>query len=92
MTRIIDADEKGTLHLSAELLGTRPHARYEVALADGQVVLKPLAVPEADTRPLWQRLTPSERIADLRRWVAEQRPSAPSLSDEALRRENLYED
>jgi hypothetical protein len=92
MTRIIDADDQGTLHLTAELLGTRPHARYAVDLAADQVVLRPLTSPEADVRPLWERLTPSERIEDLRRWAAQSRPKAPSLPDEALRRENMYEE
>jgi hypothetical protein len=92
MTRTVDADEQGAIHLSAELSGATPHARYEVVLDDGKVVLRLLDPSKAGTRPLWERLTPAERIENLRQWLATLPPSEVSLSDEALRRENLYED
>jgi hypothetical protein len=35
--------------------------------------------------------TPEEVVASILEWANEPRPPAPSLSNEALRRENLYE-
>jgi len=46
------------------------------------------AIPKEE--PLWKRATPSELKQAIREWVDEERPSAPPLSEDALRRESLY--
>ncbi len=47
-------------------------------------------VPQMD-EPLWKRATPEELKQAIREWANQERPPAPPLPDEALRRENLYE-
>jgi hypothetical protein len=93
MTRIVEADEKGAVHLDREMLGSKPGMQYVVARSGDQVVLKPVVEDATQEKPLWEILTPAERAADflemVRKW--ESMPGGPSLSDEALRRENMYD-
>lgn len=93
MTRIVEADEQGTVHLDQEMLGSRPGTQYVVDFSADQVVLKPVLKIETTTKPLWEILTPAERAADFRKLVREWQklPGGPSLSDEVLRRENMYD-
>jgi hypothetical protein len=42
MTRFVEADEKGAVHLDREMLGSRPGTKYSVDLSADQVVLKPV--------------------------------------------------
>ena len=93
MTRIVEADETGAIHLDREMLGSRPGTKYTVDLSADQVVLKPIAQPETFQRSFWETLTPQERAADFLKVVSEWKnlPGGPSLSDEALRRENMYD-
>jgi hypothetical protein len=46
---------------------------------------------QAPHRPARQSLTPKERAKQFHEWANQERPPAPSLSDELLRREHLYE-
>jgi hypothetical protein len=93
MTRIIEADEQGTVHLDREILGSKPGMQYTLAIAGDQVVLRPISEKERHEKPLWETQTPQQRAADFLEMVRkfEKMPGGPSLSDEALRRENMYD-
>jgi hypothetical protein len=93
VTRIVEADEQGAVHLDREMLGSRPGTKYTVDLSADQVVLKPVPSAGTSEKPLWERLTPQQRAADFLNLVREWRklPGGPSLSNEALRRENMYD-
>ena len=90
MNRVVEADENGSIYLPREVSHSNPNARYAVehAAAD-QIVLRRLK----DQKPLWETATPGQRVEHFRRWTEELRmyPTSPSLSDESLRRENIYE-
>ena len=87
MNCIIEADEFGTIHLAGDLVGAGPNSRFELYRSGPQIVLRPVS----DERPLWERLSPEERAKDFLDWVGQQQPAPIHLSDEDLRRENLYE-
>ena len=93
MTRIVEADEKGAVHLDRELLGSKPGAQYIVNSSADQVVLRPVAESATKTMRQWNDRTPAERAAQFEEILREFRelPGGPSLSDEALRRENMYD-
>lgn len=44
-----------------------------------------------DDAPLWKRATPEELKRAIHAWAEEERPPMPVLTNEALRRENLYD-
>jgi len=50
-----------------------------------------ILTPEDDVAAHRGAMTPEERDRDFREWANKPRPPAPSLSDEALRRENIYD-
>lgn len=93
MTRIVEADDQGTVHLDREMLGSKPGMQYIVAHSGDHVMLKPLVEEVKKEKPLYEILTPQERAAEFLQWVRslERMPGGPSLSDEALRRENMYD-
>lgn len=91
MTRFVEVDEKGAVHLDREMLGSRPVTRYSVDLLADQVVLKPVAQDDPAQKPLWETLTPEERADEFLQWARRQPPSEVHLTDEQLRRENLYD-
>lgn len=93
MTRIVEADEKGAVHLDGELLGSKPGAQFIVHSSADQVVLRPLADSAGTSKRQWNGMTPAERAAQFEEILREFRklPGGPSLSDEALRRENIYD-
>lgn len=91
MTRIVEADETGAVHLDREMLGSRPGTKYTVDLSADQVVLKPVAIGETAQKRLWEILTPEERAEEFLQWARRQPPSEVHLTDEQLRRENLYD-
>jgi hypothetical protein len=84
----LETNDDGGLHLPPELIGgARPHAKFELDGFGGIWLLRP-----ADRQqPFWQRATPQQRVEAFRRWVDSPRPPAPDLTDESLRRENLYD-
>lgn len=41
--------------------------------------------------PLWQSLTPIERAREFQEWVSQLPKNSPSLSDEAVSRDSIYE-
>lgn len=91
MMRIVEADEKGAVHLDHEMLGSRPGMKYTVDLSADRVVLKPVETSEPPQKRLWESLTPKERAEEFLQWARRQPPSEVHLTDEQLRRENIYD-
>lgn len=89
--RVIEADASSAIHLEGDSLGVRPHSRFELE-QDGQtLILRPIENGAGDQRPLWERLSPQERAEEFLDWVRRQPPSDVHLTDEQLRRENIYD-
>ena len=42
--------------------------------------------------PLWQRVTPTERAREFREWVSQLPKNSPSLPNEAISRDSIYEE
>ncbi|MDY0168379.1 MAG: hypothetical protein RBS80_17655 [Thermoguttaceae bacterium] len=84
----LETSEDGGLHLPPELIGgVQPHARFELEIVGNMLLLRP-----ADQgQPLWRQGTAQQRVEAFQRWANAPRPAAPDLSDEFLRRENLYD-
>ena len=85
---ILETNDDGGLRLPPELIGgVRPHTRFELEVLGDILLLRP-----ADKeRPFWRQATPQQRAEAFQRWAAAPRPPAPDLTDESLRRENLYD-
>ena len=88
MSTVIVATPRGDLILPAELLpsGGR-QGRFRGASFAGQL----LVTPEPDAAERRSAMTPEERAREFREWASRPRPHAPGLSDEAVRRENIYD-
>ena len=84
----VETSDDGGLHLPAELLGAvRPHAKFELQVLGGNLLLRPV---ERDA--LFRRgATPEERTVAFRHWAARPGPPAPDVPDESLRCEDLYD-
>ena len=84
----VETSDDGALHLPPELIGgIRPHVKFDLEVLGDVLVLRP-----ADKgRPFWQQATSQQRVEAFRHWVESPRPPAPDLTDESLRRENLYD-
>ena len=93
MKQVVEADARSEIRLEGNLMGVRPHTRYELEQEGQTLILRPVNPdnPSADTLPLWQRLSPQERAEEFLNWVGRQPPSEVHLTDEQLRRENLYD-
>jgi hypothetical protein len=90
MSHIVEADDQGSVLLSSELLKSKPHARYEVKVRSGEILLRPLI----KYPPGWEELTPQQRVERLKASLAKLPGPSPSdvhLTDEQLRRENIYD-
>ena len=88
MAQIVETDESGELHLTAEQLpGVAPHTRYVLEVQGDVVMLKPV---KDGKLPFWATATTEERLQKLQEWFASH-PPGPVLPDEALRRENMYD-
>lgn len=88
MSTILVATPAGDLVLPADLLPEAARSgRFLVEARTGSLVVSP--VDELAARRA--TMTPQERVRDLREWVSQPRPPAPSLPDECLRRENIYD-
>jgi len=86
MSQIIKPDKEGALHLSSELLGPTPHARYIIERSGEVIVLRPLT----DVSSFWATTSPEERAAAFRQWAVSHE-GGPNLPDEALSRESIYD-
>jgi hypothetical protein len=89
MSHVIEVDETGAIVLPRELVHSDPRSRYSVEVTESQIVLKPVDEHE----PFWKRATPQEWVDSVMRMVDEweKLPPGPSLTNEALRRENMYD-
>jgi hypothetical protein len=85
---MLETNDDGGLRLPPELIGgVRPHAKFELEVLGDMLLLRP-----ADReRPFWRQATSQQRTEAFRRWAEAPRPPAPDLTDESLRRENLYD-
>lgn len=91
--RVIEADESSAIRVEGHALGVRPHSRFELE-QDGQtLILRPVEEEEskAGQPPIWMRLSPQERAEEFLNWARRQPPSDVHLTDEQLRRENIYD-
>lgn len=61
MGHVIEADEQGTVHLSSDVTGARPHKTFRVEVQPGTVVLRLLISYPRN----WDKTTPAQRAADL---------------------------
>lgn len=86
MNTIVEVDETGTLRLPASILPeSAPRTRYMASVHGGQILLTP-----NEGEPFWKRATPEERAKDILAW-ARSHQSGPSLPDEAVGRDGIYE-
>ncbi|MBD1943973.1 AbrB/MazE/SpoVT family DNA-binding domain-containing protein [Coleofasciculus sp. FACHB-712] len=87
MSLIVEVSESGTLQLPAEILQViQPNSRFVIEVESDRLILSP--VPPA--QPFWATATPEERAERLMQWVQSHQNGA-NLTDEALRRENIYD-
>ena len=85
---MLETNDQGALNLPAELIGgAPPHAKFELEVVGDILVLRPVNKDQ----PFWQRASAQQRAEAFRRWADSPSPPAPELSDESLRRENLYD-
>lgn len=85
MSCIVEVDEHGTIRLPLDKLpNVKPHSRFHVEPYGDGLILSPVIQPSETQKSVeaW--------IAALENWAKQPCPPAPSLSDEALRRENIY--
>jgi hypothetical protein len=86
MEKVVEVNSQGTLHLPPEVLGhAPPHTRYLVIVQGNRITLTP-----EGKEPLWKYASPEERIHFLKEWV-QSHTDSPSLPDEALEREHMYD-
>lgn len=92
MATVLETDDNGALVIPAEVLHAGPHERYVVEEVGQSVVV--MKEPEGGSLlpSLWTTMTPDEQANEFLRWTESltELPS-PSLPDEALRRESIYE-
>ena len=84
----LETSDDGGLLLPPELIGgVRPHAKFELEVLGDILLLR----PAGNDRPFWRQATSQQRAEAFKRWADAPRPPAPDLTDESLRRENLYD-
>jgi hypothetical protein len=84
----VETNDEGALNLPSELIGSAsPHTKFDLAVLGDVVVLRPVEKEQ----PFWRRATAQQRVEAFRRWADSPSPPAPDISDESLRRENLYD-
>lgn len=95
MSSIVEVSASGTLQLPAEILeAIQPNSRFVVEVESipnnvpkqYRLILSPV-LPE---QPFWATATPEERAERFHQWVQSHKGGV-NLSDEALRRENIYD-
>jgi hypothetical protein len=89
----VEVNEEGALYLPPDLLtglagaGTvEPYTRYLLEAKDGSIVLTRVE----QQQPFWSVATSEERSAAFRNWAMSHN-AGPALSNEAMRRENIYD-
>lgn len=87
MSEIVELDERGAIQLPRDVLASvQPHTRFVLEVLGETIVLRPVT-----GLPFWQTATPLERAEAVRQWAALERPAAPPIPDEALRRDQMYD-
>ncbi len=87
MSNIVEIDDHGSIQLPDDLLATvKPRTRFLVEIQGATLIFH----PEGDLS-FGASVSPATRVAAFRRWAALERPPAPVLPDEALRREQMYD-
>jgi len=72
----------------AELLRLMAHAPDQAEAKFNELRRK--YIPKAEA-PFWKIATPEQLKQSIHEWAEQERPPMPVLTNEALRRENLYE-
>jgi len=86
MTYILEVNAQGALYVPPTVLkNAQPHTRYKVDVQGDTLILRP-----TQKQPFWATATPAERAARLRQWASSFKGGS-GLSDEALRREYIYD-
>ena len=95
MTFYTQLGENGELKLPAQVLEQIGAQRFEVNVENGKVILSPVQQVQ-QYGVAWRNLTPAERAADFMAWMqrieTDETREANHISDEDLRRENMYDD
>ena len=92
MTYFTQLNDNGELKLPDQMLQQLGAKRFGVTIEQGKLVLSPI-LRTFQHGILWRDMTPAERAADLEQWIGQLEPGEPSnITDEDLRRENMYED
>jgi hypothetical protein len=90
MKTILEVDDRGQLQIPPGLIGyPQPHSRFEAEVNEDHLVLRPHG--RQATLHQWFAADPRQRSEDVQRWLEKERPPAPPLKDEVLRRESIYE-
>jgi hypothetical protein len=85
---IVETGDDGSLYLPPEALGRiPPHTPLEMEASGDAFILHAVNKGTA----FGERSTPAERAKAFLEWAEMERPPAPDLPDEALRRENMYD-
>lgn len=87
MSYVVEADESGAIFLSGALTGSQPHERFQVEVRGKDLILQPMTT----FPPGWDESSPEQRAQELMDWVRSLPPSDLHLTDEQLRRENIYD-
>ncbi|MEH1848259.1 MAG: hypothetical protein V7L25_25595 [Nostoc sp.] len=83
MTHILKVNEHGDLYLPSEVLGKlQPGTVYSLEVQGDVLILRPERSGV---------FSPEEKAAKWRRWAASHSANSPSLPNEALRREHIYD-
>ncbi|MGK7943498.1 MAG: hypothetical protein AB4058_03425 [Microcystaceae cyanobacterium] len=74
--------------LKQEVLSLPKTERAQLA----NFLLETVAKHQHSSIPLWQKLPPQERATEFSQWVSQLPHNSPSLSDEMLSRDSIYEE
>jgi hypothetical protein len=95
MTMHAKLSKTGEIKLPEAIVEQLQGENFEVEIREGKLILSPI-VRQHHFGPAWRNLTPAERVADFNNWMKriEDDPTREptNISDEDLRRENMYED
>ncbi len=88
MGYVVEISQQGGLQLPPEILSQlKKHTRYQLEIQGETLILHP-----QKEEPFWVTATPTQRVAKFREWVTQTpRPPTPTLPDEALSRETIYD-
>ena len=95
MTMYAKLSKTGEIKLPEAILEQMSGEDFVVEMQQGKVVLSPIKLKHG-FGPAWRDLTPEQRLADFQNWMqrieSDQTTQQTNISDDDLRRENMYED